>query len=286
MANTWLRLDEGITLSHFLSELAAHLLFPRPDMHARLFRIALQWTHKSETFVNVGDRMKQYHNDLPSRQAVVRTLQALGEKNLNKGTSGNVSACTGEGMLITPTGVAPDQLLPEHIVHMSLAGAVDEDQLTPSSEWQMHADIYRGKANVAAVVHCHSPYATIVACARKAIPAMHYMVAAAGSHEIPLADYATFGSKALSEANLEALSSAMACLLANHGQLAIGYELEAALKLAELVEEQAHCYWGTLAIGGPAILDQSQMDDVLAAFISYGQQEKRKDLADGNTFNK
>lgn len=228
--------------------------------------------------------MKQYANDTDSRQAVVDTLKALGEKNLNKGTSGNVSAATADGMLITPTGVAPEVLMPEHIVHLSLDGEVDEQQLTPSSEWQMHADVYSGKPGVTAIVHCHSPYATILACARKPIPAMHYMVAAAGSYGIPLADYATFGSKELSQANLAALSTSMACLLANHGQLSVGFDLAGALKLAELVEEQAHCYWGTLAIGGPALLDKQQMDEVMTAFSSYGQQEKRKDLASGNTF--
>lgn len=228
--------------------------------------------------------MKQYANDTESRQAVVDTLKTLGEKNLNKGTSGNVSAATADGMLITPTGVAPEVLMPEHIVHLSLDGEVDEQQLTPSSEWQMHADVYSGKPGVTAIVHCHSPYATILACARKPIPAMHYMVAAAGSYGIPLADYATFGSKELSQANLAALSTSMACLLANHGQLSVGFDLAGALKLAELVEEQAHCYWGTLAIGGPALLDNQQMDAVMTAFSSYGQQEKRKDLASGNTF--
>ena len=230
--------------------------------------------------------MKQYSNNHESRLAVVETLQALSTENLNRGTSGNVSAFTGDGMLISPTGVTPDQLLPEHIVHMSLDGDVDTDQLTPSSEWQMHADVYRSKPGVTAVVHCHSPYATILACARKSIPALHYMVAATGSYGIPLADYATFGSKELSQANLEALSTSMACLLANHGQLAIGFDLPGALKLAVLVEEQAHCYWGTLSIGGPVILDKAQMDDVLTAFMNYGQQEKRKDLASGNKFNK
>ncbi len=230
--------------------------------------------------------MKTYANDSESRRAVADTLVALGAKSLNKGTSGNVSACTGEGMLITPTGVAPDVLMPEHIVHMSLDGEVDEGQLTPSSEWQMHADVYRGKPGITAVVHCHSPFATILACARKPIPAMHYMVAAAGSHGIPLADYATFGSKALSEANLQALSGSLACLLANHGQLATGFDLPGALKLAELVEEQAHCYWGTLCIGGPEILSTEQMDEVMAAFAGYGQQEKRTDLAGGNKLDK
>lgn len=216
--------------------------------------------------------MAPYRNDIHSRQAVVDTLRELGVRNLNKGTSGNVSAATEDGMLITPTGIAPQALLPEHIVHMAFDGAVDENQLTPSSEWQMHADVYTGKPGAVAIVHCHSPFATILACARKAIPAMHYMVAAAGGHGIPLADYATFGSKALSQANLQALSTSMACLLANHGQLAIGSDLPAALKLAELVEEQAHCYWGTLSIGGPVLLNTGQMDEVLTAFASYGQQ--------------
>jgi L-fuculose-phosphate aldolase len=230
--------------------------------------------------------MKQYSNDGESRREIVATLRALSDKNLNKGTSGNVSAATADGMLITPTGVTPDIMLPEHIVHMSLDGEVDEDQLTPSSEWQMHADVYRGKPGITAVVHCHSPYATILACARKAIPSMHYMVAAAGSYGIPLADYATFGSRELSEANLSALSSSLACLLANHGQLAVGFDLPGALKLAELVEEQAHCYWGTLSIGGPVLLSTQQMDEVLTAFASYGQQEKRKDLASGNKLDR
>jgi L-fuculose-phosphate aldolase len=148
----------------------------------------------------------------------------------------------------------------------------------------MHADIYRHKPQTGAVVHCHSPYATILACARKAIPAMHYMVAAAGSDCIPLADYATFGSQSLSAANLQALANTTACLLANHGQLAIGRDLSAALKLAELVEEQAHCYWGTLSIGGPVLLDAQQMEAVLQAFASYGQQATRTDLASGKQF--
>ena len=101
---------------------------------------------------------------------------------------------------------------------------------------------------------------------------MHYMVAAAGTDHIPLADYATFGSRELAAANIAALASSRACLLSNHGQLTTGRDLAAALKLAELVEEQAHCYWGTLAIGGPVLLNSDQMDEVLTAFTHYGQQ--------------
>lgn len=222
--------------------------------------------------------MHCYQNNNEGRLVVVQALQTLVEKSLTSGTSGNVSVYTGDGMLITPTGIAPDRLLPEQIVHMTLDGTISPGQLTPSSEWQMHADVYADKPGINAVVHCHSPYATILACAHKPIPSMHYMVAAAGSYEIPLADYATFGSKALSASNLKALSNSLACLLANHGQLTIGMDLDGALKLAELVEEQAHWYWGTLAIGGPRSLTKPQMDQVLEAFVTYGQQKKDKDL--------
>ncbi len=226
--------------------------------------------------------MEIHVDDFNSRVKVVEAIKLLGAKGLTSGTSGNVSVLVEGGMLITPTGVAPTDLLPEHIVFMSLDGERGVKQLTPSSEWRMHADVYKQKPGVKAVVHCHSSYATIMACARKSIPAQHYMIAATGSYEIPLADYATFGSEELSKANLKALDTSLACLLANHGQLAIGFSLEGALKLAELVEELAFQYWGALAVGGPQLLDRQQMDEVLMAFATYGQQEKRSDLAAGN----
>jgi L-fuculose-phosphate aldolase len=214
----------------------------------------------------------EHHKLTHLRQQVVDTQTALVEKGLTSGASGNVSARYADGMLITPTGVAPGELSADKIVQADLAGQPVANQLLPSSEWQMHADIYRHKPEVNAVVHCHSTYATILACARKTIPAMHYMVAAAGSDHIPLADYATFGTQALSNNNLKALTQSRACLLASHGQLATGDNLDSALALAELVEEQAHWYWGALAIGGATILDNEQMGEVLAAFESYGQQ--------------
>jgi len=221
-----------------------------------------------------------YSNDHASRCLVVDAIRELVDKGLTSGSSGNVSVHVEDGMLITPTGVVPARMEPEHIVFMSLAGAVGKDQLTPSSEWRMHADIYLNKPGIEAVVHCHSNYATILACARKPIPALHYMIAATGSYQIPVARYETFGSRELSEANLEALQTSLACLLANHGQLATGFDLAGAMKLAALVEEIAHWYWGALAIGGPQLLNPSQMDDVLTRFATYGQQEKRGDLAD------
>ena len=226
--------------------------------------------------------MTTYRDDSECRQQVVDALRHLVDIGLTSGSSGNVSVRTDTGMLITPTGVLPGDLKAEHIVAMQLDGTVDKDQLIPSSEWRMHADIYSNKPGLDAVVHCHSNYATILACAHRRIPAQHYMIAASGSYEIPLADYATFGSQALSDAVLQALSGSLACLMANHGQIATGFNLESALKLSELVEELAHWHWGALAIGGPKLLSQKQMDEVLTAFATYGQQDKRKDLAAGN----
>lgn len=217
--------------------------------------------------------MPRHQKENRSRRRIVDALRHLVESGLTSGTSGNVSLRTDSGMLITPTGVAPDKLRPERVVAMQLDGTVEANQWTPSSEWRMHADIYAGKPEVNAIVHCHSGYATILACAHRCIPAQHYMIAACGSSEIPLADYATFGSQALSDAALAALSTSRACLLANHGQLATGSDLESALKLAELVEELAHWHWGALAIGGPKLLSPGQMDEVFAAFAGYGQQD-------------
>ncbi len=219
------------------------------------------------------DKMKRDQNNHESRLQVVGAMQSLLDQGMTSGKSGNVSMRTAAGMLITPTGVAPADLTPTQIVAMALDGTVEPGQLLPSSEWRMHADIYRNKPGAGAVVHCHSNYATMLACAHRAIPAQHYMVAAAGSDEIPLAEYATFGSQELSDANLAALSNADACLLANHGQLALGEDLVAALALASLVEELAFWYWGVLAIGKPHVLNREQMDEVKELFAGYGQQK-------------
>ncbi len=216
--------------------------------------------------------MRSYDNDGGSRQLLVDAMGQLRALGLNQGAAGNISLRTPGGMLVTPTGIPAEDLAAGQIVHMGLDGAVDPGQLLPSSEWRIHADIYRARPALGAVVHCHSPYATILACARKPIPALHYMIAGAGGRQIPLADYATFGTETLAQAALQALQGASACLLANHGQVAVGQDLPEALKLAALVEELAHCHWGCLAIGGPVLLSASEMDAAVAAFASYGQQ--------------
>ena len=208
------------------------------------------------------------------RQAVVEASRRMIEWRLGHGASGNISVRTDCGMLITPTGVPPWDLSTAQVVEMDLQGGVLPGQLLPSSEWQMHSEIYLARADVHAIVHCHSRYATALACAHKTIPPLHYMVAVSGTSTIALADYATYGTPELARAALAALGDSNACLLANHGQLALGPGLDKALAVALEVEELAAVYCATQQLGGAQLLNDGQMGEVLASFASYGQQIK------------
>jgi len=127
---------------------------------------------------------------------LVRTMRYLESTGLNTGTAGNGSCrADGQGYWITPSGVAPASLTPESIVSMSFGATAGSALTTPSSEWRMHHDIYLARPDVGAIIHTHSTYATALACARKSIPAFHYMVAVAGGDSIRCAPYATFGTR-------------------------------------------------------------------------------------------
>jgi len=211
--------------------------------------------------------------ELRLRHEIVEVSQAMATRGLNSGTSGNVSARLPDGLLVTPSGVVPDRLTAEAIVRLDAQGRAPAGALKPSSEWRMHAGLYVRRPDMNAVVHCHSRHATILACAGRPIPAFHYMVAVGGKSLIPLAPYRTFGTAELAQVVAEALDGGFACLMANHGQIVGAATLPKALAIAEEVEEQAAVYWGTLAIGGPNILDEAQMAAVFAQFKGYGQGE-------------
>jgi L-fuculose-phosphate aldolase len=206
------------------------------------------------------------------RKALIATACATNSLGLNQGTAGNVSARTPQGFLITPSGLPFDQLVPEHVVEMDLEGRAASDPIAPSSEWRFHRDIFVNRPEVGAVLHAHSSYATALACAHREIPAFHYMVAVAGGKTIPCAPYAAFGTQALSDNVLAALENRHACLLANHGMVAVGPSLEAALQLAKEVEELARQYHLSLQIGGPVILSDEAMTIVLERFKTYGRR--------------
>lgn len=210
-------------------------------------------------------------HDESLRHAVIHTARNMNSLGLNQGKSGNVSVRSGDGFLITPTGIAYDETRPEQIVAMAMDGTTTSAVL-PSSEWRFHRDIYHARAEVDAIVHSHSIYATTLACMQRPIPAFHYMIAVAGGDDIRCAPYATFGTQALSDHALQALSGRHACLLAQHGMIACGASLAKALALAVEVESLAQIYWQALQIGEPEILDREEMERVIEKFRTYGQQ--------------
>jgi len=208
-----------------------------------------------------------------ARRAVIDTALAMSRSGLSPGRSGNVSRRFKGGMLITPTGMAYESLRPRDIVFVNAKGQVpDKKSRKPSSEWRFHLAAYKARPDMLAVVHTHSLYATVLACAHKSIPAFHYMVAVAGGRDIPLVPYDTFGTKELAEHVATGLAERDACLMANHGQIAVGKNLCAALELAHEVEVLAEQYAKALALGEVHILPDDEMTRVLERFKRYGQR--------------
>jgi L-fuculose-phosphate aldolase len=218
-------------------------------------------------------------HDKSARQAlgrkIVDTCLAMNASGLNQGTSGNVSARFEGGMLVTPSGVPYGRLKPMDIVWLDPDGTpVEAGQLKPSSEWRMHADIYRARPEAQAVLHAHPIHCTALACRRKGIPPFHYMVAVAGGTDIRCSDYATFGTQALSDTMLSALEDRKACLLANHGMICFESDLDRALALAVEVETLAHQFQNAWRGGGPVLLSDAEMTEVLEKFKTYGVQDE------------
>ncbi|MDR0777566.1 MAG: class II aldolase/adducin family protein [Azonexus sp.] len=147
-----------------------------------------------------------------------------------------------------------------------------EGQRKPSSEWRLHRDLYATRPEVGAVLHAHSPFAVSLACLRRDIPPFHYMIARFGGDNIRCADYALFGSDQLSAAALAAMAERKGCLLANHGLLVAGRDLDEALALVIELEELCEQYWRACQLGRPVLLGEAEMAAVLEKFAGYGQQ--------------
>lgn len=207
-------------------------------------------------------------------QEVIDTALRMSRSGLSAGRSGNVSVREGERILITPTGMAYEALTPDDIVSMALDGSVPDGSRKPSSEWHFHAAVYAARPDIGAVVHTHSNAATALACLEEGIPAFHYMVAAAGGHDIRCAPYATFGTEELAAHAVRALEGRQACLLAHHGVIACGSTLAKAYDLAVEVETLAEQYARARTLGAVPLLDAREMDRVLEKFKGYGQQGK------------
>ena len=199
--------------------------------------------------------------------AVTRRLSDLG---LNRGTAGNVSVRDGNGFLVTPSGMPVEAMTPHDMVQMDFDGNFHGIR-PPSSEWRFHRDILAARPEVGAVIHTHSMFAVTLSCLRRDIPSFHYMVALAGGGDIRCAPYALFGTQALSDVALQALEGRKACLLSNHGMIALGGDLDNALAVTVEVETLCEQYWRTLQVGGPALLSAQEMADAIEQFKGYGR---------------
>jgi len=207
------------------------------------------------------------------KSEVIRYSKKLNSTNLSALRSGNISVRTKEngveGFYITPSGRKYSSLKNKDIVFVSLKGIFDKKKGIPSSEWRFHQDIYVNKKQAKAVVHAHSTCATAVSSHQKNIPAFHYMVAVAGGEDIKCTKYATFGTKNLSKNIIKALKNRSACLIANHGQVAFGENLNKAFELAQEIENICHQYINAIRIGIPKILSKKEMKIVLGKFKNY-----------------
>ena len=206
------------------------------------------------------------------RNSLVLGCRELTRRGLTYGKSGNISVRRdAHGFFVSPTGLSYELLAPDDIPLVDLDGRWF-GRRRPSSEWRFHRDILKARGEVGAIVHTHSPKATALACTGRAIPAFHYMVAVAGGVDIRCAPYRTFGSQELSDVALEALSGRRACLLGNHGVIALGQNLDEALSLAGEVEDLAAKYCAALALGQIRLLDDDEMNRVIEKFRTYGKQ--------------
>jgi L-fuculose-phosphate aldolase len=209
------------------------------------------------------------------RKEIIATALEMSRSGLSPGRSGNVSCRFKDGMLITPSGRRYDETDPDDIVFVAGDGSVLKRQMNPSSEWHFHLAVYHERPDAEAIVHAHSTHATVLACAHKPIPAFHYMVGVAGGDDSPCVPYATFGSEELARHVATALKDRDACLLANHGQIALGPTLANALELAFEVESLAEQYYKVLALGAVRLLDDVEMKRVVDKLKHYGRKAEQ-----------
>jgi L-fuculose-phosphate aldolase len=208
------------------------------------------------------------------RRDLVARCREMNASGINQGASGNISARLGERMLITPSATPYDDMEPEMIAELDLAAhdGAWRGPLKPSTEWRFHRDLLRARPDVTAIVHAHPPHCTALAMARREIPACHYMIAAFGGPSVRVAGYARYGTAELAALAVEAMEGRNACLLANHGMIAMGEGLARAMWRAIELEALARQYILSLALGGPVVLTDAEIDETLAGFATSGVQ--------------
>jgi L-fuculose-phosphate aldolase len=224
--------------------------------------------HNSSSFRYIRVQEDRAVDEKAAREAIVGAMRFLEEQRLNHGTAGNVSMRFGDGALITPAGGRSTWVTPDEIVHISLDGEV-RGAGKPSSEWRFHAGILRTRPEAEAVVHTHADSCVALSCLRKPLPPFHYMIASFGGNEIPCSRYEPFGSPGLADAAVAAIEGHLACLLANHGMIAMGKSLQHALDLTVKLETLARQYILSLQAGTPVLLVEAELAAVHSRYGTY-----------------
>lgn len=245
--------------------------------HGHEWRVELTLSNKYDAgnYIRIYMMLK---DTSATRQSIIDACLLMNSSGLNQGTSGNISLRIDSGILITPSSLPYEDTNPEDIMFLPGDGLSGEaiGHHRPSSEWKFHADIYKERLDVNAVVHTHSTYATALSMLRKDIPSCHYMVAVFGGHDIRCADYAHYGSEALSHNALIALKDRTGCLLGTHGMIACGGDLKQAMWRAGELEAVSKQYYLACQLGEPIILTRTQMDEVLERMkTGYGVWPKK-----------
>ena len=207
------------------------------------------------------------------RKEIIATCMAMDQRGINQGTSGNISARWEGGLLVTPSGLAYETMAPEDIIFLDMDGTPHGPH-NPTTEWRFHRDIMKARPDVDAIVHAHPVHCTAVAMTCQDIPAVHYMIAAAGGPTIRCAPYATYGTEELSKNALAALDGRLGCLLANHGAIACGVTLRKAFWLMSEMEVLARQFIMAKQAGEPVVIDDAEIANVIEKFKSYGPKAK------------
>lgn len=211
------------------------------------------------------------------REQVAAASRRLAADGLVLGTAGNLSARAGELVAVTPTGGVLAELEPEQIAVVDLDGRQVDGELAPTSELDLHLGVYR-RYGAGGVVHTHAPIATALSCVLDELPCIHYQLLGLGG-TVRVAPYHTFGTPELADAVLAALDGRTAALMANHGAIAYGNDVDAAVEQSLLLEWGCSLYWHAAQIGEPRALDAEELQAVVNAVITrdYGRTRKARD---------
>jgi L-fuculose-phosphate aldolase len=202
------------------------------------------------------------------RDQVAAAARRLAAEGLVLGTAGNVSVRADDLVAVTPTGAALERLAVDEVAVVDLDGVLVEGDLAPTSELELHLGIYR-RYGAGAVVHAHSPIATALGCVLDELPLVHYQMLSLGG-PLRIAPYFTFGTTELAQLTLDALQDRAAALMANHGMIAHGPDLDGAMENTRLVEWSAELYWRAAAIGRPRTLDDGDVRALIEAVTTRG----------------